>query len=79
MPKLTESYLIRLWRDSTHSPWRASLQKIRSGELAYFACPEELWAYLKTEMGNKPDRWAEVEDISGVKSLHREKGDMDIE
>ena len=46
----TESYLVRLWRDSTHSPWRASLQKIRANKMAYFACPEDLWAYLQAEM-----------------------------
>lgn len=51
-----ESYLIRLWRDSDHSPWRASLHKIRTGELAYFASPEELWACLLAEMGNERHR-----------------------
>ena len=49
---LAESYLIRLWRDREHGPWRASLQNIRSGEVRHFACPEELWACLRAEMAD---------------------------
>jgi hypothetical protein len=50
---LAESYLIRLWRDREHGPWRASLQHIRSGEAQHFACPEELWTYLQLEMAGE--------------------------
>jgi hypothetical protein len=51
-----ESYLIRLWRDREHGPWRASLQNIRSGEAQHFACPEELWTYLQMEMAGECHR-----------------------
>ena len=46
----TESYLVRLWRDSRHSGWRASLQQVRTGQLHHFARPEALWAFLQAEM-----------------------------
>ena len=46
----TESYLVRLWRDSRHSGWRASLHKVRTGQTRYFARPEALWAFLQAEM-----------------------------
>ncbi len=46
----TESYLVRLWRDSRHSDWRASLRRVRNGQLHHFARPEALWAFLQAEM-----------------------------
>jgi phage baseplate assembly protein gpV len=46
----TESYLVRLWRDSRHSGWRASLHKVRTGQTRHFARPEALWAFLQAEM-----------------------------
>ena len=47
------SYLLRLWCDSQHRPWRALLQNIRTGETQHFAQPEDLWAYLQTEMASE--------------------------
>ena len=46
----TESYLVRLWRDSRYSGWRASLHKVRTGQTRHFARPEALWAFLQAEM-----------------------------
>jgi hypothetical protein len=46
----TESYLVRLWRDSRHSGWRASLHKVRTGQIHHVARPETLWAFLQAEM-----------------------------
>jgi hypothetical protein len=51
----TESYLVRLWRDSRHSGWRASLQQVRTGQLHHFALPEALWAFLQAEMAGTDD------------------------
>ena len=51
----TESYLVRLWRDSRHSGWRASLQRVRTGQTHHFARPEALWAFLQAEMAKTDD------------------------
>ena len=51
-----ESYLVRLWCDTGRSPWRASLQNIRTGQVTYFARPEQLWAYLRAEMVDPDQR-----------------------
>ena len=55
----TESYLVRLWRDSRHSGWRASLQQVRTGQTHHFARPEALWAFLQAEMAGTDDLAAE--------------------
>jgi hypothetical protein len=52
----TESYLVRLWRNSRHSGWRASLQQVRTGQLHHFARPEALWAFLQAEMTRTDER-----------------------
>ena len=55
----TESYLMRLWRDSRQSDWRASLQQVRTGQTHHFARPEALWAFLQAEMGGDDGRAVE--------------------
>jgi hypothetical protein len=57
----TKSYLLRLWCDSTRSPWRATVYTIRTKESCHFARPEELWTYLQAEMAD-PDEQAEMTD-----------------
>jgi Neuraminidase (sialidase) len=54
----TESYLVRLWRDSRQSGWRASLQQVRTGQTHHFARPEALWAFLQAEMAGDNGRGA---------------------
>lgn len=44
------AYLVRLWRDGAHEPWRASAQSVQSGELIRFATLEELFAFLEIHM-----------------------------
>jgi hypothetical protein len=68
----TESYLVRLWRDSRHSGWRASLQQVRTGETRHFARPEALWAFLEAEMAGADERAPEpasLEATTGPGSL----------
>ena len=50
---LIESYLVRLWRDSVNSPWRATVHKVRTRETCHFAHPEDLWAYFVAEMNQQ--------------------------
>lgn len=60
----TESYLVRLWCDTRSSPWRASLQNIRTRQVTYFARPEELWAFLQAEMtGPETARSGQVQQV----------------
>lgn len=40
------SYLLRLWRSSADSQWRASLQAVQTGERHMFADLESLLAFL---------------------------------
>lgn len=41
------SYLVRLWKESAGSEWRASIQDITSGECRYFSQLGELFQYLE--------------------------------
>lgn len=41
-----QAYVLRIWREHAHAPWRASLQLTSGGERAGFADIEELAAYL---------------------------------
>jgi hypothetical protein len=47
------SYLLRLWQvDGQEKPlWRASLKNVHTGDQVGFASPEELFAFLQSEMG----------------------------
>ncbi len=45
-PTQTHAYLLRLWRSSTDSTWRGSLQSVQSGERHMFADVESLFAFL---------------------------------
>lgn len=45
-----QAYLLRLWRDDGHAPWRASLQSPRTHEVRSFANVERLVAFLASEM-----------------------------
>jgi steroid delta-isomerase-like uncharacterized protein len=47
---LYHSYLLRLWRDSPHSPWRASLQSAATEAMQHFATVDELWSFLMAQM-----------------------------
>ena len=40
------AYLLRLWRSSSDSTWRGSLQSVRTGERHLFADLETMFAFL---------------------------------
>jgi hypothetical protein len=49
------SYLLRLWRDHTRSPWRATVIDVaRPGEHQHFASLDALFAFLITQTGPAP-------------------------
>jgi hypothetical protein len=56
MPELTRtSYLLRLWRDHTRSPWRAVVIDVaRPGEHQHFATLEALFAFLAAQTDPAP-------------------------
>jgi hypothetical protein len=43
------AYLVRLWRESDHSPWRASTQCASTGEKVYFATLADLFKFLEAQ------------------------------
>lgn len=43
------SYLLRIWRDSAHGPWRASLETPDRSETLAFPDLETLFAYVRTQ------------------------------
>jgi len=45
------SYLLRLWRDKARDAWQASLQSTATEEVFYFPGVEQMWAFLKAQMG----------------------------
>jgi hypothetical protein len=46
-----QSYLLRLWRDSPHQPWRASLHSSATGAIHQFAEIAHLYAFLQARTG----------------------------
>ena len=56
MPEPTHaSYLLRIWRDHTRSPWRAMvLDLARPGEHRHFATLDALCAFLTAQTGPAP-------------------------
>jgi hypothetical protein len=50
-----QSYLLRLWRESPHKPWRILLQCIATGERFGFASPLELHEFLLQQTTDPTD------------------------
>jgi hypothetical protein len=44
-----QAYMVRIWRDSQHAPWRASTQCVQTGEKRLFADLHTLFAFLQAE------------------------------
>lgn len=46
------AYLLRLWRDETVTPWRATLEDPHTGEVIGFSTLQQLYIFLdeQTEM-----------------------------
>jgi hypothetical protein len=43
------SYLLRLWQETPHAAWRASLQNAATGERRGFSDLESLFTFLRTQ------------------------------
>lgn len=43
------AYLVRIWQESAHAPWRASAQSASSGEKVMFADLEDLFTFLRDQ------------------------------
>ena len=59
------SYLLRLWRTSKESPWRASLEDPQTGERRGFGSLEALFAFLREQTLPAPDLLDDVEPDEG--------------
>jgi hypothetical protein len=44
-----QSFLLRLWQETPHAPWRASLQNAATGERQGFSDLESLFTFLRTQ------------------------------
>jgi hypothetical protein len=53
------SYLLRLWRESAHSPWRASLQSTATEQVVPFADITALLAFVIAQTDEPPDALAD--------------------
>jgi hypothetical protein len=50
------SFLVRLWQEYPHAPWRAAVQSVQTGETVGFADLQSLFAFLhaQTEAASDP-------------------------
>jgi len=69
------SYMLRLWRTRERGPpdwrspvWRASLQSPQTGERVHFSTLDELFAFLRGQMGLGSD----AEDARPRESMDQE-------
>ncbi|MEZ4705570.1 MAG: hypothetical protein R3A44_00105 [Caldilineaceae bacterium] len=51
------SYLVRIWRDTPSTPWRASARSVQSGETVRFSTLEALYEFLDAQ--TVADRYAQ--------------------
>jgi len=73
------SFLLRLWQESAADQpgtgallWRASLQSTQSDERQTYAGPEELFTYLREQMGIAPPANGSEKGQQAVRSISRE-------
>jgi hypothetical protein len=62
------AYLLRLWRESQHDPWRATLEDPHTGERLGFAGMDRLIAYLRRQT-HEADREADMDTDSTISHL----------
>ncbi len=53
-PANYNAYLIRLWQENRHTPWRASAQCATTGEKHYFATIAALYRFLDAQTSHAP-------------------------
>lgn len=47
-----KGYLVRIWRSSSQSPWRASTRNTKTGEQHQYSSLENLFLFLSEETTN---------------------------
>lgn len=50
-----QSYLLRLWRDSANSPWRASLQSTATEQIYQFGDIGQMRGFLMARLGGEQE------------------------
>lgn len=48
------AYLVRLWQETPHTPWRASAQCASTGQKYYFTTLAELFVFLEAQTEPRP-------------------------
>lgn len=59
------SYLLRLWQDGAHAPWRASLREVTTGQITHFATVEALLAFIAAQTGTVPGNAHDEDAVEG--------------
>ncbi|HIP71080.1 MAG TPA: hypothetical protein EYH05_06760 [Anaerolineae bacterium] len=54
--EMYQAYLLRLWREDTAVPWRATLENPHTGKQRSFANLEQLCAWLQKKTGEQKTR-----------------------
>jgi hypothetical protein len=54
-PHIYAAYLVRLWRDSQESPWRASVQSVSDGRITHFNSLPALFEFLELRSTESDD------------------------
>jgi hypothetical protein len=49
------AYLVRMWQDSPHAPWRASTHCVQTSEKRIFADLDTLFTFLRTQTVGSAD------------------------
>jgi hypothetical protein len=77
--KRYHSYLLRLWKEHTHAPWRASLQDAVDGTRHGFASLESMVAFLHAKTNDdeddapKPSRLLENAKVANTRLYNSKK------
>lgn len=50
------AYLVRLWQETPHGPWRASAQSVTTGEIVRFGSQQALFAFLADAIHKAEER-----------------------
>jgi hypothetical protein len=57
------AYLLRLWREDPHQPWRAELEHPHTGQLHRFANPAQLFTFLTSLTAEENGREARQDGL----------------
>lgn len=60
------AFMVRLWQDSSASPWRASVQNVQTGETVRFSETVQLFRFLQAQMLDVGDKAGDKDDAHPI-------------